>query len=398
MNNRGQKIGSILIFLMVLMIVGMIFLVDSDKLKKSAPKVDAAALWQKYQAMTADEIVGAQKEKSAGALVYEYIALDKERPADARQEVVDALERALIEKADEFTDEDLATLINDSDTSDRLDMLLAKIYTVYRHGASRELIGLLELEQYSPEVRGFLIRTGNLVHGDLEYLLKKKQNRGFKEDLVRLIIPQRADAALEIADKWLSKKPEKLEDEECRALVVAVAHYCKSEGMEPEELAKKVDGIMAILACHDDERVREYGAASLARMLSKDEFESYRPRLEEALGRAVPSYDELYNLNYILDYEWLCRKYQHLSDEEITEVLRDVPAEEILWECGIIYAGRLALTDRAKAAGQNPPSEQMTLGYDAHSNALNYENKIDDIDMGNLGEEERRWINTDYRP
>ena len=237
-------------------------------------------LFSCYKGMTEDEIYSLKKNDSANDLIEEIMGLEKELPKmDDKMAILPHL-TALVDKKDEFTDDELLELIKRTDTDTGLDSAFVKMYVGKGADASK-LLPLLEDENVDLEVKEYIVAIGDFSKEELRSIFLNNDDSVSVIAMKKLTVLDEA-VAYEIASQLLRDDSHQMTSEQYVSACLGIAEHFEvyqpvSESDRKafsEERLRAISLLWNLYYANSDELVQDQAIYALGRMHDYDVFKS----------------------------------------------------------------------------------------------------------------------------
>ena len=235
-------------------------------------------LFSCYKGMTEDEIYNLKKNDTADDLIMEIIDLEKALPQmDDKIAILPHL-TALVDKGDEFTEDELIELIKRSDTDVGLDSAFIKMY-VHKGADVSKLLLLLEDESIDPATKEYIVSKGDFSKNELCEIFQSNKDTTAVIAMKKLAVLDE-DLAYELAVPILTISDNQATSEQYISACLGIAQYYENHKLSSEEdrdgfLKMKESAITELKKLYDtstDELVKNHAIYALARMADDEVF------------------------------------------------------------------------------------------------------------------------------
>lgn len=213
MNSFAMRKKKLILFLFVLVVVVisvmlLVFRSSSDKKLLNMPE---------------DELYVKMSELDAKQLINKINRLEKKYPSMEEKAILLPLFTALIEKANDFSAEQLIELISDKKTLSGIDSAFVEMYTANQYDASK-LLELLDDSTIADETKDYIVSHGVFSAGELAEIFRMYDSR-ISVTTVKRLAAIAPDKLVDLVEESISSGLGKVTDEKNRAICLAIAGY-----------------------------------------------------------------------------------------------------------------------------------------------------------------------------
>lgn len=231
-----------------------------------------------YRGMLEEDIYALKKSDSAKDLISEIITLERALPTmDDKIAILPHL-TALVEKGDEFTEDELIELIKGADTDVGLDSAFVKMY-VQKGGDSSKLLLLLKDDSIDPATKEYIVSKGEYSKDELCEIFRNNEDTTAVIAMKKLAVLDE-DLAYELALPILTVSNGQATSEQCISACLGLAQYFEHHKPSDEDedsflmmKERTVAELKNLYATSKDELVQSHAIYALARMADEEIFD-----------------------------------------------------------------------------------------------------------------------------
>lgn len=232
-------------------------------------------LFSQYVNMNEDEIYDSKVKDSRENLLSEIKVIEKELSGNGDEIALLPHAMALIEKKDEFSQDEIIRLLKNAETGAVLESALIKIY-IEKNADKDMLVALTDNTELNKESKEYIVALSDLSNEELKDIYYKNDNSVAIIAMKKLMIAD-SKMAFEIASKMLLGESQKISDNKFLSIFLGIGEYYSKYDIKDGQKDLIIEKMKELFNISENDIIKDNIVYSMARM---QDFELFKYIIE----------------------------------------------------------------------------------------------------------------------